>query len=71
MLTGEENVVTWVERVRAEYMEMPGLALTRWQMRRLWRLDALLCDAIVDALVQSGFLWRRANNTYARCSNDG
>ena len=62
--------MAWMERVRAEYVEMPGLALTRWQMRRLWLLDALLCDAVVDALVGAGFLSRRANNTYARSSND-
>ncbi len=56
----------WVDRVRAEYLEMPGLALTRWQMRRMWLLDAPLCDAVVDALVASDFLWLRSDNTYAR-----
>jgi hypothetical protein len=62
----EALVAEWVNRVRAEYLEMPGLALTRWQMRRFWLLDASLCDAVVDALVASGFLDRRPNNTYAR-----
>jgi hypothetical protein len=62
----EASVVDWVDRVRAEYLEMPGLALTKWQMRRLWLLDARLCDALVDTLVVSGFLYQRADRTYAR-----
>jgi hypothetical protein len=67
-LAPEQPVAEWVQRVRAEYLEMPGLALTRWQIRRLWLLDASLCDAVVNALVASGFLWRRPDNTYARVS---
>jgi hypothetical protein len=66
----EQPMADWTDRVRAKYLEMPGLMLTRWQMRRLWLLDASLCDAVVDGLVASGFLWRRPNNTYARVSND-
>ena len=45
---------------------MPGLSLTTWQMRRSWRIDARTCEAVVDALVASGFLYRCANQTYAR-----
>jgi len=56
MLVADKPVTEWTDRVRAEYLEMPGLTLTRWQMRRLWLLDASLCDAVVDALVASGFL---------------
>ena len=62
----EGSVVEWIDRVRAEYIEMPDLALTRWQMRRLWLFDAHLCDALVDRLVASGFLYQRADRTYAR-----
>jgi len=69
-MLAEARVAEWAERVRAEYREMPGLTLTRWQMRRLWRLDPSLCDAVVEALVASHFLWCRPNNTYARVSND-
>jgi hypothetical protein len=69
-MLAETRVTDWAERVRAEYREMPGLTLTRWQMRRLWRLDASLCDAVVEALVASHFLWCRPNNTYARVSDD-
>jgi len=67
---GVASVAEWTDRVRAEYVEMPGLTLTRWQMRRMWTLDASLCDDIVNALVASGFLKLRSNNTYARVTND-
>jgi hypothetical protein len=71
MLASEEAVTAWTDRVRAEYLEMPGLTLTRWQMRRFWLLDESLCNAIVDVLVASGFLWLRPDHTYARIGNDG
>ncbi len=70
MLSIDEQVRVWVERVRAEYLEMPGLALTPPQMRRLWVLDAPLCDAVANALVSAGFLRRRPNNSYTRVAND-
>jgi hypothetical protein len=70
MVVGEKPMAEWVYRVRAEYLEMPGLTLTRWQMRRLWLLDASVCDAVVDELVASGFLRCRPDNTYARVLND-
>jgi hypothetical protein len=55
LFVNEEPVSEWMDRVRAEYLEMPGLALIRWQMRRMW-IDASLCDAVVDALVAARFL---------------
>jgi hypothetical protein len=55
-----------VNRIRAEYVEMPGLALTRLQMQRLCQLDARDCDELVDALVAAGFLRCRPNQTYVR-----
>ena len=68
MLVADKVVVEWIHQVRAEYLEMPGLSLTREQMRRLWGFDRPLCDAIVDALLSSGFLeWRRGDR-YGRCS---
>jgi len=33
-----------VDRVLGEYREMPGLALTIEQARRLWRCDAVTCQ---------------------------
>ena len=68
MLVAERAVVEWTQQIRAEYVEMPGLSLTKEQMRRLWRFDEPLCNAVVDALLASGFLERRADSVYVRRS---
>jgi len=37
---------------------MPGLQLNVSQAQRLWGLDARLCEAVLDALVDGGVLSR-------------
>lgn len=53
-------------RVRGEYDEMPGLRLTPAQAARLWDLDRTLTDALLTALVESGFLVRGPGGQYRR-----
>jgi hypothetical protein len=45
-----------LDSIRAEYAQLPGLRLTRAQFRRLWRLDAPVCDGAILELIGSGFL---------------
>jgi hypothetical protein len=45
-------------RVRGEFMEMPGLRLNVPQAQRLWGLDAVRCEAVLDELVEGGVLTR-------------
>jgi hypothetical protein len=53
-----ENVL---RRVRAEFVEMPGLKLTPAQATRLWGLDWDACQAVIQALIDSAFLrWTAA-----------
>jgi hypothetical protein len=47
-----------VRRVRAEFLEMPGLRVTVAQAARLWGLEATTCEAVIEALVHSHFLQR-------------
>jgi len=47
---------TLVDRVRGEFIEMPGLQLTMAQASRLWGLDITSCRNVVDVLVESAFL---------------
>lgn len=54
-----------LERVRAEYLEMPGLTLTLTQAARLCAIDAVTCGAVLATLVDCGFLVRR-RNAFAR-----
>jgi hypothetical protein len=56
------------QRVRAEYLEMPGLNLTREQARCLWGLEADTCDQVLASLVESGFLVPTSHATYVRAN---
>ena len=55
-----------IRRVRAEYLEMPGLQLTVAQAARLWHLDPVACEALLATLVQSRFLIKTRSEAYAR-----
>jgi hypothetical protein len=55
-----------LERICGEYLEMPGLRLTRQQAQRLWGLDEATCAQSLEFLVGSRFLIRIDGNTYAR-----
>jgi hypothetical protein len=59
-----------LERLRAEYLEMPGLKLTAEQVQRLCGVEQMMCRAVLDALVETRFLCRKADGTYTR-SADG
>jgi hypothetical protein len=52
----QTKVAEWLHIVRGEYLEIPDLALTRAEIQRMWRLDEMTCNALVDALVLAGFL---------------
>jgi hypothetical protein len=60
----------WIHLVRAEYLEIPGLHLTRRQVERLWGLDSATCDVVLDSLMETGFLRRTTAGAYVR-SADG
>ena len=45
-----------VDRVRGEFIEMPGLQLTMAQAARLWGMEQAACKAVIDALVEASFL---------------
>ena len=66
-----ENVVLddLLRRVQAEFLEMPGLRLTRAQARRLWALDDTLCEAVLAALVDARFLVESGNASFIRASS--
>jgi hypothetical protein len=56
-----------VRRIRAEFLEMPGLRLTLRQAQRLWSLDAATCASLLEALVDSRFLRRTEGDVYVLC----
>jgi hypothetical protein len=54
------------KRVQGEFLEMPGLRLTAPQARRLWGLDAEVCEALLGALVDANFLFRTRDGAFMR-----
>lgn len=55
-----------LDRVYAEFLEMPGLRLTRPQAQRLWGLDESTCAELLDFLVDVKFLARLPGGSYGR-----
>jgi hypothetical protein len=58
-----------LQRIRAEYLEMPGLTLRPEQVQRLCGIDRAMCEAALQMLVDAGFLSVRADGAYARYKN--
>jgi hypothetical protein len=57
-----------VRRVRAEFLEMPGLRLTFAQAMRLWGLDEDDCQRVIDALVGMCFLQKTSSGDVVRAT---
>jgi DNA-binding IclR family transcriptional regulator len=52
------NIERTIERLRAEFLEMPGLRLTAEQVTRLCGVDAAICHGVLNTLIDVGFLRR-------------
>jgi hypothetical protein len=55
-----------IRRIRAEYLEMPGLCVTERQAQRLWNLDAHTCRMALAYLLETHFLCEAVGGHYAR-----
>jgi hypothetical protein len=60
-----------LQRVRAEYVEMPGLKLTAAQAQRLWGLDGATCHAVLAALLDLAFLSRTRTGLFIMAATTG
>lgn len=56
------------DRIRGEFLEMPGLRLTPQQASRLWALDGATSQRVLDVLAATGFLARTREGAYLRAS---
>lgn len=52
------------ERIRGEFLEMPGLKLTTAQACRLWSLNEQECREALDVLVANRFLFRTPSGAF-------
>jgi hypothetical protein len=59
-----------LQRVKGEFLEMPGLRLTCQQAQRLWGLDQQTCSDLLAFLVDAKFLYQPRQGTYMRMADD-
>jgi len=64
------TIARLIDRARAEFMEMPGLALTLPQAARLWNLGMDDCRTVIDVLTGAGFLRWTESQTVVRTGRD-
>jgi hypothetical protein len=57
-------------RLRAEYLETPGLRLTAAQVQGLCGIEPTLCRSVLDALVEAKFLCVAPDGTYRRPTDE-
>ena len=53
-----------IRRIWGEFLEQPGLALTRAQAQRLWALDEVMCADLLDMLTATRLLRVDATGRY-------
>jgi hypothetical protein len=58
-----------LNRIRSEFLEMPGLRLTPGQAQRLYGIEQALCQRALERLVDSRFLCIKPDGRYARTSD--
>jgi len=58
-----------LERLRSEFLEMPGLRLTAEQAHRFCGVEPAACASALKKLVQEKFLTAKPDGTYARASD--
>jgi hypothetical protein len=58
-------------RIRADFLEMPGLCLTIEQAQRLWCLERHACEALLQSLIDARFLRRTGRGLFVLCTAGG
>ena len=57
-------LATLTDRIRAEFLELPGLKITFEQACRLWHSNEAQCMAALEALIEEGFLFRSPSGAF-------
>jgi hypothetical protein len=61
----------WTQVIRGEFLEIPGLRLTKDQIQQLWGLRPDACTTVLEALLRQRFLQLTADGHYVHGSFDG
>jgi two-component system OmpR family response regulator len=60
------ETLTLSQRVKANYLDLPGLSLTVRQAQRMWGFDDEICERVLEGLAKEGFLIRSDDGQYRR-----
>ena len=58
------------DRIRAEYLEMPGMRLTATQAQRLSGVEFSVCRLVLEDLVRAQFLYVGFDGSYSRTAEE-
>ena len=62
----ERAIESWSSRIAAEFRECPGLRLTAAQAARLWTIERVAAETILDGLVREAVLVLTPEGAYTR-----
>lgn len=62
----ELTIARSVGLVRSEFLESPGLQLSRTEARRFWNFDSVTCDVVLDLLIVAKFLRQTPSGMFVR-----
>ena len=60
----------WTQIVRGEFLQIPGLRLTRDQIQQLWGLSSETCATVLETLLHQRFLQVTPDGHYVHGSPD-
>jgi hypothetical protein len=60
----EDQLNTWLTIIQGEFQEMPGLHLTKRQVKKLWGLEESMCDVLLERLQNVHFLRMTSDGRY-------
>jgi hypothetical protein len=70
MMNRKADMNLWISMIKAEYREMPGLGLTKPQVRRMWGLGESDCELVLGALEATDFLRVTARGCYVLADSE-
>jgi two-component system OmpR family response regulator len=65
-LPHQAETLSLTERVKVNYLDLPGLSLTVRQAQRMWGFDEEICERVLEGLSKEGFLIRDDDGQYRR-----
>src|SRR5262249_17614043 len=66
VVTDRFRYLTYLLRVLTDYAEMPGVALSLAQPRRLWGMDEDTCRIVFEELVRTAYLRQTRDGRFVR-----